>query len=126
MEIDITGVDPIKFIKEVYNLSVPQGLGFLHFEQGELTDDESRELLKVCEKDKQFYLYMDYIKGRACKMTVFRKEDKLFIRIPWFDHTDIQLKNLLKAVWPKDKPFPKLKREHGVSCNCSNCQNKRR
>lgn len=71
MEIDITGIDLIKFIKEVYGLSVPAGLGWLHFTEGEPTDEEAKEILDVWKRDKQFVLDLDYIKGRACKMIVF-------------------------------------------------------
>ena len=126
MNLDVTFVDPIKFIKKVYDLSISQGLGFLHFEEGGLTNLEAQKILDIWEKDKQFYLSMDYIKGRACKMIVFREGNKLFIRVPWYDHTDRQLKILLKSVWPKNKQLPKLEGEHGVSCNCIDCQMKRR
>ena len=127
MEIDITGIDLIQFIKEVYKLSVPAGLGWLHFTEGELTDEEAKEILDTWKNDKQFALDMDYIGGRGCKMTVFRKGKNLYIRSPWYDHTDIQLKKLLKAVWPKDKPFPELEpEEHGIACHCVHCQSKRR
>ncbi len=130
MEIDITGIDLIKFIKEVYKLSVPAGLGWLHFTEGELTYEEAKEILDIWKKDKQFALDMDYLKGRACKITVFRKDrrgEKIFIYSPWYDHTDIQLKKLLKAVWPKDKSFPELEpEEHGIACHCIHCQSKRR
>lgn len=126
MEINITGVNLIEFVKEVYRLSVPAGLGWLHFTEEELTNEEAREILDLWKNDKQFALDMDYIKGRACKMTVFKKENKLYICSPWFDHTDMQLKKLLKIVWPKSKPFPEMKKEeHGISCNCVLCQNKR-
>jgi len=126
MEINITGVNLIKFVKEVYGLSVPAGLGWLHFTEEKLTDEEVKEILDIWKNDKQFALDMDYIKGRACKMTVFKKENKLYIRSPWFDHTDMQLKKLLRVVWPKDIPFLKIKtEEHGISCNCVLCQNKR-
>jgi len=126
MEIDITGINLIEFVKGVYRLSIPAGLGWLHFTEGELTYEEAKEILDIWKKDKQFTLDMDYIKGRACKMTVFRKGKNLYIRSPWYDHTDIQLEKLLKMVWPKDIPFPEIKaEEHGISCNCVLCQNKR-
>lgn len=125
MNIDFKGIDPIKFIKEVYELSVPQGLGFLHFKEGELTEDEAKEILDFSKDNKMHFLDMDYIKGRACKMTVFREGKKLFFRIPWYDHTDIQSEKLLKAVWPKGKIFPKLEGKHGIACNCVECQIKR-
>lgn len=129
MEINITVINLIEFVKEVYRLSVPAGLGWLHFIEGELTDEGAKEILDMWKNDKQFALDMDYIRGRACKMTVFRKDregKEIFIRSPWHDHTDIQLKKLLKAVWPEDKPFPELKtEEHGIGCNCMHCQSKR-
>jgi len=43
MKIDVTGIDLIQFIKEVYKLSVPAGLGYLHFRKGELTNEEAKE-----------------------------------------------------------------------------------
>ena len=126
MEIDITGIDLIKFVKEVYRLSVPVGLGRLHFKEGGLTDEEAKGILDIWKNDKQFALDMDYIKGRACKMTIFKKENKLHIRSPWYDHTDMRLAMLLRAVWPEDKPFPELKaEEHGIACHCMHCQIKR-
>ena len=126
MEIDITGIDLIQFVKEVYKLSIPAGLGRLHFKEGGLTDEEAEEILSVWESDPKFCLDMDYVKGRACKMTVFRNKDKLYTRSPWFDHTDMRLAMLLNTVWPEDKPFPELKaEEHGIACNCMHCQIKR-
>lgn len=127
MDIDITEIDLIKFVKEVYKLSVPAGLGRLHFKEGDLTDEEAEKILGVWKEDKQFALDMDYVKGRACKMTVFREGKRLFIRAPWYDHTDMRLKILLKMTWPKDKPFPELKaEEHGIACHCMHCQIRRR
>jgi len=126
MEIDVTGIDLIKFIREVYKLSIPAGLGRLHFIEGDLTDEEAKEISDIWKNDKQFALEMDYIKGRACKMAVFRDRNRIYIRSPWYDHTDMRLTMLLKAVWPKDKPFPKLKaEEHGIACHCMHCQIKR-
>lgn len=126
MEIDITGVDLIKFVKEVYKLSISVGLGRLHFRGGGLTDKEAEEILDVCKSDPEFCLDMDYVRGRACKMTVFRDRNRIYIRSPWYDHTDMRLKMLLNAVWPKDKTFPELKaEEHGTACHCMHCQIKR-
>lgn len=122
MEIDVTKVDPIKFVKEVYNLSVPQGLGFLHFEEGGLTDKEVEAILERGEKDKRIRLSMDYVKGRACKMTVFKDGDRLFFRAPWYDHTDRQLEELL--VKTLGKTLPELEK-HNPCCNCRECRKER-
>jgi len=125
MNIDVTAIDQIKFIKEVYNLSLPQGLGFLHFKEDKLTDEEAKELLDVWKNDKQFALDMDYVRGRACKMTVFRDGDKLYIRTPWFDHTNSQLAKLLRKVLPEEELSLLKEEKHNISCNCKICQEKR-
>ena len=90
--IDITGTDLIKFVKKVYELSQPQGLGFLHYQEGGLSDEEAKTLIK---ENGNYVVNMDYVKGRACKMIVFRKNNKLLIQDSWYDHTDNQLKELL-------------------------------
>jgi hypothetical protein len=37
--IDISGIDLVKFAQAVYELSKPQGLGFLHFSPGPLEEN---------------------------------------------------------------------------------------
>lgn len=120
--IDITGVDLKMFVKKVYELSMPQGLGFLHYQEGGLTDGEAETLL--AHSDDRIAIDMDYVKGRACKMIVFRENGKLFIRNSWYDHTDDQLRELLLATLPKDIGFPAgaIDKEHGVACNCGDCR----
>lgn len=118
--IDITGVDLKEFVKKVYELSAPQGLGFLHYKEGSLSNIECENIIEM-GRDDRIALDMDYISGRACKMIVFKEEEKLWIRTAWYDHTDEQLKELLQHF----NITTKEKREHGVSCNCFNCQKKR-
>lgn len=38
---------------------------------------------------------MDYVRGRACKFTIFRESGKLFINKNWFDHSEYDLEKLL-------------------------------
>ena len=126
MKVDITGVMLPEFVKAVYNISGPQGLGILHYTPEELTNDEVNEVL-----DATWFgsvaLNMDYVKGRACKMVVFKDEDSIYINYPWFDHTHEDFVSLLRAVWPKSKPFPVIKHdEHGPTCNCAECRSKRK
>ena len=90
--IDITGIDLIKFVKKVYELSQPLGLGFLHYQEGNLSDEEAKALI---HKNDPCIVNMDYVKGRACKMKVFNRESKLEIHDSWYDHTDSQLEELL-------------------------------
>lgn len=99
--IDTTGVDLKDLIRHVYDLSLPQGLGFLHYQSGSLTDDEIQQVLDRQEKEKlpgHVALYLDYIKGRSCKMLVFRDGDNLFIHDQWMDHYDTDLEKLLKRL----------------------------
>jgi len=121
MQIEITGVDLVEFTKKVYELSVPQGLGILHFTDSLLTTDEANNLINIFKKDNRIALNLDYVHGRACKMVVFKKEGKLFIRSSWYDHTNAQLKQLLdtfninmSVTW-----------EHGIACNCTDCRRNR-
>lgn len=90
MKIDITGIDMVKFVKAVYDLSNPQGMGFVHFTPEPLSDEEAKSLIK-----EDGTVSLDYVKGRACKMHVFKEDDKLYINDTWFDHTDKELEQLL-------------------------------
>ena len=119
--IDITGVNLVVFVKKVYELSVPQGLGVLHFKEGGLSDEEAKAIVSRGQ------INMDYVHGRACKMNVFFKEGKWYISDRWYDHTNEQLRELLLSTFPKDKPLSVgFEKEHIVSCNCAECQKKRR
>ena len=94
--IEITGCDLSIFIKKVYELSAPQGLGFLHAKNGPLEDSEVESILMDgCDR---IAVEMDYVKGRSCKMVVFKKDDRIFIRDAWYDHSDNQLSELISSI----------------------------
>ena len=95
--LDVTGVDLRKLIREVYDLSVPQGLGYLHYTKGSLSDAEVDELLEDVGYI-HLALCLDYVKGRSCKMNVYKEDDRLYIHKVWFDHTDEQFLELLKRL----------------------------
>lgn len=99
--IEITGVDLVKFAQKVYDLSVAQGMGFLHYTKDPLTEEEAKQY--IWEDDGFMVLQMDYVKGRSCKMGVWRENSRLYIRRNWYDHTDYQLKELLKTFNLHDK-----------------------
>lgn len=96
--VEITGVDLRKFVQKVYELSHPQGLGYLHFQEGGLSDADADALLTPRERG-DVLLHLDYVRGRACKMVIWRDEEtgKLYIRNEWFDHSRRELKELLGA-----------------------------
>lgn len=93
--IEITGCDLVLLVKAAYDLSVPHGLGFLHARPGSLTDEQASMLIN---DDKTSPVSMDYVLGRAVKMTVIRMDDKLFIAPRWFDHSDADLQALLTRI----------------------------
>ena len=96
--IKITGVSLREFVKAVYDLSRPQGLGYLHFESGSLSNEEADAIVNLRPPESSVPLSMDYVRGRACKMSVFRDGGDLFIRGDWFDHTPSQLAALLQRI----------------------------
>ena len=96
--IEVTGSKLTDIAKAAYDLSYPMGMGFLHYEEGSLTDEEAEYLIT---DGKNIPLSMDYVKGRACKLTVFKDGDKLYIDESWYDHSDEQLQNLLSRIEPE-------------------------
>ena len=93
--IEITGVNLIELAKAAYDLSKPQGLGFLHHKEGSLTDYEAQSLIS---DDKRFPLLMDYVKGRSCKLTVWEMDEKLYIKDEWLDHSKDDLAQLIETI----------------------------
>ena len=114
--IEITGTNLIELAKKAYELSSPQGLGFLHYQSGSLTDEEAKLLVR--EEDSFSPLGMDYVRGRAVKLDVIKKGRKLFLSDSWYDHTDDQYKELLSSIGAKSNNLDK----HSVACNCAECK----
>lgn len=95
---DITGTDLKVFVKKVYELSKPQGMGMLHYEPGDLDDATADEIVRsAAYHNPRFPIQLDYLKGRACKMTVTADGDRLYIQKSWYDHSPEQLEELLKV-----------------------------
>ena len=92
--LNVTNVDLKRFVKEVYNLSKPVGMGFLHYQPGELTDAEASQIVNTKPLYGKALLSLDYIKGRACKMTVFEDNGQRWINNDWFDHSASDLAKL--------------------------------
>ena len=129
--VEITGVDMKKFVKKVYDLSQPQGLGMLHFTPEPMSDELAEQIVGIGDHNDMGFpshktdgiaLRMDYVGGRACKMTVHQKEGKLFIPKAWYDHTDSQLKKLLEHCGINEAT---IGGEHGCACNCNSCISER-
>lgn len=93
--LEITGVDLPALVKAAYSLSQPQGMGVMHFVEGDLPDQEA---IQIAARADERYLNVDYLHGRAVKLSVFREDGRLFIQKRWYDHTVAQLAQLLTAI----------------------------
>ncbi|MBU7046027.1 MAG: hypothetical protein HXS54_06275 [Theionarchaea archaeon] len=109
-------------VKEAINLSSPQGLGFLHFLPGEPSQELVDEVLSWFRENDYVALDMDYVQGRAVKLTVFRDEKGLYITAPWYDHSDTELQLLCQSL---QLSMPSSELKHGGGCNCDTCRDKR-
>ena len=94
--IDVTGADLTELVKSAYDLSKPQGMGFLHYRPEPLTDEQAQSLIN--NDDPRFPVSLDYVHGRAVKFNVQRIDGKLYIRDSWYDHSPEQLSQLLERV----------------------------
>jgi hypothetical protein len=95
-KIDVSKADIREVVRAAYDLSSPQGLGFLHYTPGPLSDAEIDDLLS--RPNNFIAASLDYVKGRAVKLTIWKHEDKTWIYDDWFDHSDQQLRALLERV----------------------------
>ena len=92
-EFDETKLDGV--IRAAYDLSAPQGLGFLHARTGGL-DDESVEKIKGSGYG-QTVAAMDYVHGRSVKLAVRRDGDVYYIPADrWYDHSLEKLRELAR------------------------------
>jgi len=92
--LDVTGVDLVALTKAAYALSVPQGLGFLHAREGDLSAADAVRVI-TSSANSRIALTIDYLHGRAVKLTVFKDGDRLTMRDDWYDHSPSQLDELL-------------------------------
>ena len=97
--IEITGANLVEAVKAAYDLSQPQGLGFLHAQPGSLTDEEAESLVHPAAR---YPVSLDYVRGRACKFTVHKRDGRLWINRRWFDHTEEQQAELLQRLGVTD------------------------
>jgi len=90
---DETKLDAV--IRAAYELSRPQGLGFLHATDGPLDDETLAEIKS--RASGRCAAGMDYVHGRAVKLTVRRDGDALYVYGDrWFDHSLADLRELAK------------------------------
>jgi hypothetical protein len=114
-------MDLVKFAQKAFELSRPQGMGFLHAKAGDtLSEDEAKQFIRS-EQGKDT-LSMDYVKGRALKLHVRQQDNGDFqLSDSWYDHTDEQYKDLLLSVGISRHTIG----DHGCACNCDGCRENR-
>ena len=83
-------------VQKAFELSKPQGLGFLHFNSDDtLSEDDLNQI--ICPKTQE--VHMDYVKGRAVKFSINRDNKGLYINDKrWYDHSDNALMELLSCI----------------------------
>jgi len=100
-DIDLSAV-----VRAAYELSVPQGLGFLHFQPGNLTDEQVASIVNR-KSYGDIVLYMDYVLGRAVKLTVFRDESGMhYVPDRWYDHGSFDELFQALGITPEPRPEP--------------------
>lgn len=99
MHIDVTSCNMRQLIAKAYELSMPQGLGHLHYTPKPLGEGEIDAIIERSKNDTRYPIEMDYVNGRAVKLYVFRGDNgKLVIGDSWYDHTDAELDELCEAI----------------------------
>jgi hypothetical protein len=85
-------------IKKAFELSRPQGLGFIHHREGPLEEEAVQEIMS--RGYNRLLADMDYVHGRSCKFHVRQSEDDGFMLLDpsWYDHSDYQLDELLTSL----------------------------
>ena len=101
---EITGADLKEVAKAAYDLSIPQGLGFLYAKGGGLSEEDAQRLIDRERPDGNCALGMDYVHGRSCKFYVNRAKGRLFISSRWYDHTESDLIELLSRIGMRGAP----------------------
>ena len=112
--IEVTGCDLRVLVKKAYELSVPLGMGHLHYKAGVLDDATVDKILASANIYSEIRLVMDYVHGRAVKLSVFRQQSNgesptweylnakgpelWWIYDQWPDHSAEQLDQLLSAI----------------------------
>ena len=91
--IDTTGIETWKIVQALYNRAKPQGLGFLQYQSGGMSDEDAKAFVKDAEerwnalpgelrRGDNHYGYIDYMRGRVVKANPFNNplDPRLFDR----------------------------------------------
>lgn len=79
-------IDLVALVKKAFDLSSPQGMGYLHHTPLPMPNSLAKEILANGHGSVVFS--MAYVRGRAVKFTVHRLPNgDLIAPARWFDHT---------------------------------------
>lgn len=83
-----------KVIAKAFELSQPQGMGFLHFRAGRMPDEVLQQILDRSDSARSTYLRrvaLDYVEGRAVKLCIHFDEGAGCYYLEdtgrWYDHS---------------------------------------
>lgn len=66
MNIDISGINKAKLLAALYNAARPQGMGWLHAKEADMTEAEAASLIAAQRDDG--VAWFDYVHGRPLKI----------------------------------------------------------
>ena len=74
-------------VRAAYDLSRPQGMGYLHFDEKPMTKGQAEQVIASSQRGNRVSL--DYVSGRAVKLSIFRDDAGWFLEDNgrWFDHS---------------------------------------
>ncbi len=81
-----------KVIAKAFDLSNPQGMGYLHFKPGGIPEDELNRILARADETENPYrknVRLDYVQGRAVKLSIDYEEGSQQWYLEgdsWYDH----------------------------------------
>lgn len=93
----VAEADLVNLVKAVYKNSRPQGLGWLHYQAGDLSDEVAKSMI---DSDSRSPINLDCVAGRACKFGATKVEGgvECFRGFRWYDHSEGDILNVLKEV----------------------------
>jgi hypothetical protein len=93
----VAEADLVNLVKAVYKNSSPQGLGFIYYQEGGLSDEVAKSMI---DSDSLYPINLDYVAGRACKFSATKVEGgvECFHSFSWYDHSEGDILNVLKEV----------------------------
>lgn len=98
--IEFTGHEPYLILQKAYELSSPQGMGFMHARAGGLSDDEAKAIVAGATRGSPPHnasISFDYVHGRAMKLWMDVREGRLFLPRSWYDHSEEAMRALCES-----------------------------